>query len=92
LQSLRYGSIYAAADFDNNYLYQLVQSAIETGSIVHNGDGEELREYVHVKDVSELSVQVMEDRRFVEFGSYANRKRTHEAEGTIRNDSGNHWE
>lgn len=59
---LRYGSIYAAADFDNNYLYQLVQSAIETGSIVHNGDGEEIREYVHVKDVSELSVQVMEDR------------------------------
>lgn len=59
---LRYGSVYAAADFDNNYLYQLVQSAIETGSIVHNGDGEEIREYVHVKDVSELSVQVMEDR------------------------------
>lgn len=59
---LRYGSIYAAADFDNNYLYQLVKSAIETGNIVHNGDGEEIREYVHVKDVSELSVKVMEDR------------------------------
>ena len=59
---LRYGSIYAAVDFDNNYLFQLVKSAIETGSIVHKGDGEELREYVHVKDVSELSVKVMENR------------------------------
>jgi UDP-glucose 4-epimerase len=59
---LRYGSIYAAVDFDNNYLFQLVKSAIETGNIIHKGDGEELREYVHVKDVSELSVKVMENK------------------------------
>jgi UDP-glucose 4-epimerase len=58
---LRYGSIYAAVDFDNNYLFQLVKSAIETKSIIHKGDGEELREYVHVKDVSELSVKVLEN-------------------------------
>jgi len=61
---LRYGSIYAAVDFDNNYLFQLVKSAIETEKIIHKGDGEELREYVHVKDVSELSVRVMENRDF----------------------------
>jgi len=61
---LRYGSIYAAVDFDNNYLFQLVKSAIETETILHNGDGEELREYVHVKDVSELSVRVMENKDF----------------------------
>lgn len=59
---LRYGSIYAAVDFDNNYLFQLVKSAIETESIVHKGDGEEIREYIHVKDVSELSVKVMENK------------------------------
>ena len=61
---LRYGSIYAAVDFDNNYLFQLIKSAIETGTITHKGDGEELREYVHVKDVSELSVRVMENKDF----------------------------
>ena len=61
---LRYGSIYAAVDFDNNYLFQLVKSAIETETIIHKGDGEELREYVHVKDVSELSVRVMENKDF----------------------------
>jgi len=59
---LRYGSIYAAVDFDNNYLFQLVKSAIETETIIHKGDGEELREYVHVKDVSELSVKVLENK------------------------------
>ena len=61
---LRYGSIYAAVDFDNNYLFQLVKSAIETETIIHKGDGEELREYLHVKDVSELSVRVMENNDF----------------------------
>jgi UDP-glucose 4-epimerase len=61
---LRYGSIYAAVDFDNNYLFQLVKSAIEKETIIHKGDGEELREYVHVKDVSELSVRVMENKDF----------------------------
>lgn len=59
---LRYGSIYAAVNFDNNYLFQLVKSAIESGKIVHNGDGEEIREYVHVKDVSGLSVRVIENK------------------------------
>ena len=59
---LRYGSIYAAVDFDNNYLFQLVKSAIDTGGIMHKGDGEELREYVHVKDVAELSVRVLENK------------------------------
>lgn len=59
---LRYGSIYAASDFDNNYLFQLVKTALETKKIIHNGDGEELREYIHVKDVAELTVKVMEDK------------------------------
>ena len=58
---LRYGSIYAAADFENNYLFNLVKTALRDGKIVHEGDGEEVREYVHVKDVSELSVKVMEN-------------------------------
>ena len=58
---LRYGSIYAAADYENNYLYQLVKGAIQTGKINHVGDGEELREYIHVKDVSRLSMRIIED-------------------------------
>ena len=58
---LRYGSIYGAADFENNYLFQLVKKAIKSGSIIHEGDGEEVREYVHVDDVSKLSVDLMED-------------------------------
>lgn len=61
---LRYGSIYAAADFENNYLFNLVKTALSTGKITHEGDGEEVREYVHVEDVAGLSVSVMEDRKF----------------------------
>lgn len=58
---LRYGSIYGAEDFKNNYLFQLVKSAVETGKIIHSGDGEEFREYIHVSDVSELTMNIIEN-------------------------------
>ena len=57
-------SIYAALDFENNYLFQLVKSAIETESIIHKGNEKNSEEYVHVKDVSELSVRVIENKDF----------------------------
>lgn len=56
---LRYGSIYAAADFENNYLFQVIKAAILDGVLVNNGSGEEVREYVHVADVSKLAVEVL---------------------------------
>ncbi|MDC3397305.1 NAD(P)-dependent oxidoreductase [Flavobacteriales bacterium] len=59
---LRYGSIYGPVDFDNNYLYQVIKEAIQSEKIIHHGDGEEIREYVHVHDVSTLSVEVIENR------------------------------
>ena len=58
---LRYGSIYGAEDFKNNYLFQLVKSAVETGKIIHCGDGEEFREYIHVSDVSVLTLNIIEN-------------------------------
>ena len=45
-------------------MYQLVRSAIESGTIIHSGDGNEIREYIHVKDVSSLSVKVMEKNTY----------------------------
>ena len=56
---LRYGSIYAAADFENNYLFQVIKEAILNGVLVNYGNGEEVREYVHVADVSKLAVEVL---------------------------------
>ena len=61
---LRYGSVYSEKSYDNNYIYNVVKSAILEGEINHNGDGNELREYIHAMDASKLSVDVIESEAF----------------------------
>ena len=61
---LRYGSVYSERSYDNNYIYNLVKSAVLDGEINHNGDGNELREYIHAADASKLSVDVIESADF----------------------------
>jgi len=61
---LRYGSVYSERSYDNNYIYNLVKSAVLDGEINHNGDGNELREYIHAADASKLSVDVIESEDF----------------------------
>ena len=61
---LRYGSVYSERPYNNNYIYNLVKSAVLEGEINHNGDGNELREYVHAADASKLSVDVIESEDF----------------------------
>jgi len=62
---VRYGSVYGERDFYNNYIYNLLKEAYTTGKIVHNGDGEEIREYIHVADVAKLAVNIIESKEFV---------------------------
>ncbi len=61
---LRYGSVYSERPFENNYIYNLIRRAIETGRIDHQGDGEEVREYIHAADAARLSVDVIENEQF----------------------------
>lgn len=61
---LRYGSVYSEKSYDNNYIYNLIKSAVLKGEINHNGDGNELREYIHAADASKLSVDVIESETF----------------------------
>lgn len=61
---LRYGSVYSEISFYNNYLFNLVEKAIQDKKIVHNSDGEEKREYIHCSDVSKLTVDVIEKKDF----------------------------
>jgi UDP-glucose 4-epimerase len=62
---LRYGSVYSEKNFYNNYLFNLIKSAIENKKIVHNSDGNELREYIHCSDVAKLSVDVIEEKSYL---------------------------
>jgi UDP-glucose 4-epimerase len=61
---LRYGSVYSERSYNNNYIYNLIRSAVLDGEINHNGDGNELREYIHAADASKLSVDVIESEDF----------------------------
>ncbi len=62
---LRYGSVYSERNFENNYIFNLVKTAIETGAINHDGDGKEIREYIHAADAAKLSVDVIEKDDYV---------------------------
>lgn len=61
---LRYGSVYSEKSYDNNYIYNLVKKAVTDGVIDHNGDGKEIREYIHAEDAAKLSVDVLESKEF----------------------------
>ncbi len=61
---IRYGSVYSEREFENNYIYQLIKKAVAQGKIIHDGDGEEVREYIHAADAAKLSVDVIESERY----------------------------
>ena len=62
---VRYGSVYGERDYSNNYIYNLLKKAIETKEINHSGDGEEIREYIHVADVAKLAVDIIKSDEFI---------------------------
>jgi len=62
---LRYGSVYSERPYENNYIYHVVKEALMNGKIVHSGDGEEIREYIHAADAARLSVDILEKEEYL---------------------------
>lgn len=56
---LRYGSLYGPRADETNWIYKILNQAITEGKITRNGDGEELREYIHVEDAARGSVEIL---------------------------------
>ena len=59
---LRYGSLYGPRSDKNNGIRLMLTDAMMNGSVHYEGTGEETREYIHVKDASELSVRILDDK------------------------------
>jgi len=59
---LRYGSLYGPRSKDNNWIYKILRQALVEGKITRHGDGQEIREYIHVKDAAELSVKILSEK------------------------------
>jgi len=56
---LRYGSLYGPRADERNWVHQVLKQAITEGKITRLGDGEELREYIHVQDAARCSVEIL---------------------------------
>lgn len=58
---LRYGSLYGPRANEFNTIHRFIKEALTDRKIIRYGDGEEIREYIHVKDAAKLSVDILSD-------------------------------
>jgi len=56
---LRYGSLYGPRADENNWIYKVLNQALTESKITRYGDGEELRDYIHVEDAARGSVDIL---------------------------------
>jgi UDP-glucose 4-epimerase len=56
---LQYGSLYGPRAGDRNGIYTCLRQALSEQRIIYLGSGEEVREYIHVKDAARLSVECL---------------------------------
>lgn len=59
---LRYGSLYGPRANEYNSIFNILSQAIDDGKIIRHGDGEEIREYIYVKDAAKLSVDILDEK------------------------------
>ncbi len=59
---LRYGTLYGPRADEKNWLYRALKQALTEKKITRKGDGEEIREYIHVCDAARLSVKVLDEQ------------------------------
>ena len=58
---LRYGSLYGPRANHFNSINNFIIQAIKERKITRSGNGEELREYIHIKDAAKSSVEILSD-------------------------------
>src|SRR3989304_625650 len=58
---LRYGSLYGPRADDRNFIFKIIKQALTEGKIEREGEGGEIREYIHVYDAAKSSVEILSD-------------------------------
>lgn len=59
---LRYGSLYGPNANEHNWIYRAIRQAMTENKITRQGNGNEIREYLHIKDAAELSVDMLDNK------------------------------
>jgi len=62
---IRYGSLYGERADSDNYIYNVLKSALKNKIIEYKGSGNDLREYIHAKDAAELTIRLLNDEEFL---------------------------
>ena len=58
---LRYGSLYGPRANKFNFIRNIIEQALNEGKISRKGDGQEIRDYIHVKDAAQSSVEILSE-------------------------------
>ncbi len=58
---LRYGTLYGPRADEKNFIFQVIRQALTEGKVIREGDGEEIREYIHIYDAARLSVEILSE-------------------------------
>ncbi len=59
---MRYGSLYGPRADIRNWIYTILKQAVTEKKIVRKGDGEEIREYIHVHDAARISADLLDEQ------------------------------
>ena len=59
---LRYGSLYGHRANNFNFIKNAITQALVEGEIKRKGNGEEIRDYIHVIDAAKASVEILNDK------------------------------
>jgi|TARA_B100000242_G_scaffold291268_1_gene264262 UDP-glucose 4-epimerase len=59
---VRYGSLYGERAQEWNGISKFISQIKVKGTVTYQGNGKEVRDYVHVKDAAKLSVKIIEDK------------------------------
>ena len=59
---LRFGSLYGRRANEFNWINSIIRQALTEGKMQRKGNGEEIRDYLHVKDAAQASVDILMDK------------------------------
>jgi len=59
---LRYGSLYGERSDERNSIYKIIRQALSEKKIIYHGTGDEIREYIHVRDAAMNSVAILDQK------------------------------
>ncbi|MBU1145332.1 MAG: NAD(P)-dependent oxidoreductase [Firmicutes bacterium] len=59
---LRFGSLYGERADRRNSIHRLIEDALKEEKIVYHGQGNEKREFIHIRDAADLSVKALDPK------------------------------